>query len=258
MELLLETGLLKLLVPELEAWVTNESSDELTVQRKARFWAYLGALDRSTARRGTPPSNALELATVLFPALRDALHPDTNAIRDIGQHVVTAIRPVLDRLKASRRDADLARQILLAMRYIFPSSNPNRKRPRLAGREFLDDALRLHEIVSDADAAAPDLAGQPLLVDGEVMAPRADDDNPPELESLIDVGQGRRGRGRDRTARPAATTVASQPQATTGWTAPAATAHGLTPIPALAVMVPAPPGFLGTGAFGGRWSGASD
>src|SRR5207237_4001027 len=112
---------------------------------KARFWAYLGALDRSTQRREVPPSNALILATIMFAWLRDALHPDTNTIDDIGLHVAQATAQVLEQVKASRRDAELARRILLYIRHIFPSSNAGRRRPRFHDRECLDNALRLHE-----------------------------------------------------------------------------------------------------------------
>jgi poly(A) polymerase len=82
-----------------------------------------------------------------------------------------------------RRDAELARQILLAMRYLFPSSNPNRRRPRLSGREFLDDALRLAELVTDAETATPELAGQPLLAEGEPPGAPAGEELPPELQA---------------------------------------------------------------------------
>ena len=164
-ELLQRTTLLRLLVPALDAIL--EQSGPMRRRReprrgmaRARLQAYLAALDRSTARRDSAPSNSLILATLLLPRLRDALHPDTNSIRDIGHLVLQAIAPILEQVRASRRDSELARQILLAMRYIFPSSNAGRRRPRFAGREFLDDALRLHEIVSDAEALEPD-AGRP-------------------------------------------------------------------------------------------------
>src|SRR5688572_18241812 len=120
MELLLETGLLRLLVPALDQALEaqgGEANPETELEKR-RFWAYLAALDRSTLRRESPPSNALILATLLYPKLRDALHPDTNVIRDIGQYVSQAIAPAIEQLKASRRDSELARQILLTMRYI--------------------------------------------------------------------------------------------------------------------------------------------
>src|SRR6185369_8045204 len=165
MELLVETELLDILVPPLGAALRRPDPDEAMREARARFWAYLEALDRQVERRPTP-SNALLLATLALPPLRDALDPDSTAVRDVGQMVAQAIHPVVDRLKASRRDAELTRQILLALRYVLPSKRPNRRRPRLAGREFLDDTLRLAELVSDAEASDPAIAGRPILGEG--------------------------------------------------------------------------------------------
>lgn len=260
-ELLVETGLLDLLLPELAAALRQDDSDEEVRRRRVRFWAYLAALDRSTQRRDAAPTNALVLATLLFPPLRDALHPDSNAVRDVGQLVLASTTPVLDRLRASRRDSELARQILLAMRYLFPSSNPHRKRPRLAGREFLDDALRLHEIISDAEGLEGELAGRPVLVEG---APPPSDELPPELAGGSDLEvRGRDRRGRDRGRRPyggererAPMREASTPPGP-AWSP---SREVRTPIPDISgVRVPpSQPAFMGTGRFGRRWGAATD
>jgi poly(A) polymerase len=237
MEILLEAELLDLLAPELARGLKDDPSAEPESEadpakreevqkRRARLWAYLAALDRSTARRSVPPTNSLLLAVLMLPPLRDALDPDSAGVGDIGQLVAQSIQPVLERLRASRRDGELARQILLAIRYILPSKNPRRKRPRLAGREFFDEALRLCEIVSEAETMEPALAGQPLVgeagavgaglvgdgtgagaesgegtVNGEGLAADGaevgDEDLAPELEpvELNDRGRRRRGRG---------------------------------------------------------------
>src|SRR5205814_3792659 len=138
--------------PAAEAAEADPARVEAQQRRRARMWAYLDALDRSTARRPVPPTNSLLLAVLVLPPLRDALDPDSTGVGDIGQLVSQSIQPVLERVRASRRDGELARQILLAIRYILPSKNPRRKRPRLSGREFFDEALRLCEIISDAEA----------------------------------------------------------------------------------------------------------
>jgi len=178
MEILLEAELLDLLAPELARGLKADPTAEPDIdpakaeaqqQRRARLWAYLAALDRSTARRTVPPSNSLLLAVLMLPPLRDALDPDSTGVGDIGQMVAQSIQPVLERVRASRRDGELARQILLAIRYILPSKNPRRKRPRLAGREFFDEALRLCEIISDAEAQDPSLAGQPIAGEGQLI-----------------------------------------------------------------------------------------
>jgi poly(A) polymerase len=255
MELLRETTLLKVLVPALDAFLGAESTEPEAGRSTARFWAYLAALDRSTQRRDTPPSNALVLATLLFPTLRDVLHPDSNALRDVGQHVSQSIAAMLEQTKASRREGELARQVLLAMRYIFPSSNPSRRRPRLAGREFLDDALRLHEIVSDAEAMEPEIAGRPFVVQGGELPPlsaEADEKLARELETPSEFER-RRHQPREREG------TAVHPVADRQAMGAPVGAPGLvsTPIPDLARLGPRPawrPPFLGTGSFGGRWS----
>jgi poly(A) polymerase len=258
-ELLQRTTLLRLLVPALDT-ILQPSSEESPEARltRARLQAYLMALDRSTARRDSAPSNSLILATLLLPRLRDAVHPDTNSIRDIGQVVLQSISPILEQVRASRRDSELARQILLAMRYIFPSSNSGRRRPRFAGREFLDDALRLHEIVSDAEGQEADLAGHPLVAEGEVVpiSPEVEERLARELETPSEFERRRGSPARERegtSAPPSPPGERPVRVATLG----AGAAGARTPIPDLArlgLRNQSRPVFLGTGAFGGRWN----
>jgi poly(A) polymerase len=293
MEILLEAELLELLAPELARALKvdpNAAPDADPVQaeamqkRRARLWAYLEALDRSTARRSVPPTNSLLLAVLMLPPLRDALDPDSTGVGDIGQMVAQSIQPVLERLRASRRDGELARQILLAIRYILPSQNPRRKRPRLAGREFFDEALRLCEIISDAESRDPSLLGQPLAGEGDgapvdEAAATGDDESAPELEPVD--GYDRSGRRRRRGGRgPARGDEPRPPVRREGERAPApatlsparggasvGVSFGADPAPTLdgllgataLLLRPAKKApFLGTGAFGGPWSAALD
>jgi poly(A) polymerase len=280
-ELLQRTTLLRLLVPALATILDDIGPGGQNVQQdgqrdgqdeprrqpvvdneagltRARLQGYLAALDRSTARRDSAPSNSLILATLLLPKLRDALHPDTNNIRDIGQVVLQAISPTLEQVRASRRDSELARQILLAMRYIFPSSNAGRRRPRFAGREFLDDALRLHEIVSDAEGLEPLLAGRPMLADGEVapISAEAEERLARELETPSEFERRRGPPAREPAATTSGSSSSNGPRPAKV-PAIAAAFGGRTPIPDLArlgLSAERRPAFLGTGAFGGRWN----
>jgi poly(A) polymerase len=274
MELLVQTELLDLLTPEIARGLKGEPADAEAAMRRTRLWGYLGALDRSTAKRPVPPSNALLLAALLLPPLRDDLDPDSTGVRDVGQLVAQAIAPALERLRPSRRDSELARQILLALRYMLPSRNAHRRKPNLTGREFADDARRLAEIVADAESLDATLVGQPIVAEGTSLGePMPGDTNveeelaAPELDSLLDGRRPRRDRGpyrgpdrgADRPAVGATGTNRNQDRH------PAMGGSGSrlpplsTDLGALATAVQsllAPelrPAFLGLGSFGGPW-----
>ncbi|MBN2573344.1 MAG: polynucleotide adenylyltransferase PcnB [Deltaproteobacteria bacterium] len=272
-ELLVETGLLEVLLPELaQAWRSDEPEARKRVER---FWAYLQALDESIVARAETPSDALILATLLLPPLRDILAPNEQPAQSISQVVALSVRPVLERLKASRRDSESSRQILLALRYLLPGDRHRRQHHRLANRSFYQDALWLVAIVTRAEGLDP-----PLTVDNaatEAADPGIQEEElPPEL--LIDVegppardGRERRGRrergGRIDSASPAAVEPAPEmappaeiPDAwrpETWQPGPAVR----TPIPSLDGLpcLPRPrPAFLGCGTFGGRWATPAD
>jgi len=275
-ELLIETGLLKFLLPELaQAWHV-ENEDPKVKLRIERFWSYLRALDESVAARPTPPSDAMILAALLLPPLRDVLSPDGSPAKNAGQIVADSVQPILDRLKSSRRDSELCRQILLTVRYLLPSSRPQRPPSRLSGRPFYQDALWLSTIVARAEGRLPiEALAQPsaeIVLETAVEAP--EEELPPEL--LVDVdgeGRDRRDRyGRGRYGRPETPAAAAAPApvpaaargASPGQTAPREIPRSWepgprvrTPIPDLADLGPLPlakPAFLGVGTFGGRWA----
>ena len=264
-ELLLGTGLLEFLSPDLARALQQEPADEQARIRVARFWAYLAAVDRWTIRRGETPSDALLLAALLLPPLREALHPDTAAFPDPGQLVLQSAQSVVEQLKTSRRDTETARQILLATRYLFPSSTPNRKRPNLENREFYEDALRLVEIVTDAETSNPALAARPIpAAEGGVVAV-AEEVLPPDLRPLSERPGRRRGRRDRRPALPLPNgsdrspehpTAAPLREAPAPVFAPNLRSAIRTPIPSLTELarpVPFRPAFLGRGPFGSRW-----
>jgi poly(A) polymerase len=276
MELLVETDLLETFAPELAralrpATVETETPEqaEESARRRARLWAYLGALDRQTDRRPTAPTNALILATLLLPPLREALDPRTRGVRDVGHLITQSIAPALERLRPSRRDSELARQILLALRFLLPGAHPGH-RQKLRGREYYDDTLRLCEIVVDAEGLEPPLALRPAA--GEDGAAGAEMDAsleesalPPELESFESEGgrrrrRGRRGGGRLRDLPSEGRDAgrgAGEPRGRAPLPPPAAVPvdlNGLLAATRTLASSSARPAFLGSGAFGGPWS----
>jgi poly(A) polymerase len=279
-ELLVETGLLEFLVPELaQAW-SKENDDPEVKQRIQRFWAYLTALDESITTRGETPSDAMILATFLLPPLRDVLSLDGPPTQNISQVVGQSVEPILARLKTSRRDSELCRQILLTLRYLLPSNPPQRRPSRLSGRPFYQDSVWLAAIVARAEGwtLPEDLAA----TTSPVAESASDEELPPEL--MVDVdsssGRGRRDRGgrpgrrdrqderpnspSDQPTGPVAIAAAATPERplrenrTSPWLPGPAIR---TPIPDLADLGPLPPprpAFLGNGGFGSSWAARGD
>ncbi len=263
LELLVETDLLELLVPDLARSLKGEPADAEAALRRARLWNYLEALDRSAQKRPVAPTNALLLATLMLPPLRDALDPDTNGVRDIGQLVTQSLLPPFERLRPSRRDSELARQILLALRFTLPSRRPRRRRGDMEGREFYGEALRLAEMVAEIEAADPSLAGRPVLAPGTTLAdapaePAADEIDPVAaelLESDRRFGRDRdRGRDRERDRRPKG--GPGRPHAPAPM--PAMDLGSLAAAARALVTPDLRPAFLGSGGFGGPWAARAD
>lgn len=263
-ELLMETGLLEFLLPELaQAWSKEEEDPEVK-RRIQLFWSYLRALDESVLTRDQPPSDAMILATLLLPPLRKALAPDAPPTQNMAQLVAESVQPFFDRLKVSRRDSDLCRQILLALRFLLPGSRARRQRDRLANRPFFQDALWLASIVARAEGVEPVTADDTAEAPGDSTG--ADEELPPEL--LVDVEETghRRDRHRGRGGhpdlpprnQPAAPIASVRHEAPQGWQAGP---RVRTPIPNLDELGPLPlprPAFLGRGSFGSRWAGTAD
>src|SRR5450631_828710 len=256
LELLVEMDLLELLVPELARGLKGEPADDEATLRRARLWGYMAALDRSTAARPVAPSNALILAALLLPPLRDSLDPDSNGVRDVGQMVAQAIAPALERLR--------------------PSKNPRRRKTNLHG-EFAGEARRLAEIVLDAESVDPALAGRPILLEGTVLGegtpgedPLAGEDQEPENIYVDDDRHRGRDRGRDRgqdrgqdrgndrghdRGRGPSSQAPRPPLAPSA--ASASPPMNLAALATAARALLSPelrPAFLGVGAFGGPWS----
>lgn len=268
-ELLVQTGLLEFLLPELsQAWGRADSDPEVK-QRVERFWAYLAALDESIVARNETPTDAMILATFLLPPLRDVVGAEGQS--SLAQIVGQSVAPILVRLKASRRDTEVCRQILLTLRYLLPTFPSKRRPSRLAGRPFYQDALWLAAIVARAEGGTPfeDLAAT-MAVPAD--ADTAEEELPPEL--LVDV-DGESGKDRrDRSGRgsrndwqrnnsqgapsSAAPNRASQDDSMFRDTPGSPIRTAIPDLADLGPMPPPRPAFLGLGGFGGRWAARSD
>ncbi|HEX2573877.1 MAG TPA: polynucleotide adenylyltransferase PcnB [Polyangia bacterium] len=141
LELLLETGVLELLVPELSTLVGQEGDPE----GQERLWRVLGRLDVAEA---SSPSNAVLLCALVGPFLHPGVMDD--AVRmDLNAHLDERLRPILQRMRASRRDGERARQILLTLRRLW--SGRRRRRPMaLVRRDHFDEALQVFDLLGGA------------------------------------------------------------------------------------------------------------
>jgi poly(A) polymerase len=171
MELLIETGLLAVLAPEL-AWLFGDPDappppgplpDEATlVVRRQTAWGLLAEIDEKV-RALQPPTNALLLAAFVAPFVPG----DDEAVELEGaagaaaanDHAVQAealLGPVVLRLRASRRDAERARQILLAMRRLTPGRRRRLRPMALVKRDYFGETLALYEMLLRARGQSTD------------------------------------------------------------------------------------------------------
>jgi poly(A) polymerase len=150
-EFLEATGVLEVLAPPL--------AHRLTWDEEARSELYRAAtmLDVYVAR-GNTPSNALLLGVLTAPLAADILYvPDDG--RDPTQPLLDRVQDILTAVRASRRDTEIVRQLLIAQRRIGPSKRGpgGSRRGRahaLARRDWFPEALALYEMVHP-DAIEP-------------------------------------------------------------------------------------------------------
>ncbi len=142
MELLLETGVMQVLTPELHARVTGAGDDESV----RWWWQAVERLDAQVRERRVP-SNAVVLCALVGPFVGGELFDDAG-VRDIGQLIDERTRSILERMRVSRRDAERARQILLALRRLAPSRRRRGRPTALVRRDYFDEALQVYGLLS--------------------------------------------------------------------------------------------------------------
>ncbi|HKA88401.1 MAG TPA: polynucleotide adenylyltransferase PcnB [Haliangiales bacterium] len=162
MELLIETGVLAVLAPEL-AWLFGYAEaappsgplpdDAALAARRKAAWAILAEID-DKVRAQKPPTNALLLGALVapfVPADGEAVEPDGAPGPGPGNdHAAQAeglLGPVVLRLRASRRDAERARQILLALRRLAPGRRRRLRPMALVKRDYFAETLELYELL---------------------------------------------------------------------------------------------------------------
>jgi poly(A) polymerase len=151
LEFLEATGVLDVLAPPLAERIAYDEEARAELYRAATM------LDVYVAR-GNTPSNALLLGVLTAPLAADILYvPDDG--RDPSGPLLDRVGDILMAVRASRRDAEIVRQLLVAQRRIGPSKRGTggARRGRahaLARREWFGEALALFEMVHP-DAVEP-------------------------------------------------------------------------------------------------------
>ncbi len=139
--LLREVGLLDKLLPEVATWLRV---------KPAALDPYLALLDEAIASAETP-SNAALLILLSAPAVA-VLFDDATASRDLLAQIAATFDPIAVRLSIARRDAERARQMLVAQRRIAQArKRGGRLPPGLLLRDHAEEALGLHALFYRAE-----------------------------------------------------------------------------------------------------------
>ncbi len=142
LELLEETGVLEVLIPRLD----QELKADPAV--RTRLQGVLDGID-GAVRAGEAPTNALLLCALLAPFTEDLLYePDAEPFKgDVALELDERMRPILESMRASRRDSERARQILLVQRRLGPSKKRRNRPMTLVRRDWFAEALAIYELM---------------------------------------------------------------------------------------------------------------
>ncbi|MBA3394620.1 MAG: polynucleotide adenylyltransferase PcnB [Deltaproteobacteria bacterium] len=127
------------------------------VRRRQLAWAALPFIDRAVAE-GRDPSNAVAFGTILAPFLPDELRGG-----ELHAAVQELAHPMIVQLHVTRRDSERLRYLLLAQRKLLAARKRGGQAELAGGREMIDDAVLLFELLEraagnepgDAPAVAP-------------------------------------------------------------------------------------------------------
>ncbi len=128
------------------AALSIEDTPALAEQR-AMAWKLIDQLDALPPGE-TPISNALLLAILLQPFVIDDLLEAGNRPVDASTTILERAQPVVQELRIARRDAERARQILLAQRRLAPSRRRRGRPMALVRRDYFEDSLTLYEMAA--------------------------------------------------------------------------------------------------------------
>jgi poly(A) polymerase len=174
LELLQATGVLTVLVPELHRMLAREG-DHVGAERLIQT---LDAID-ALVMGGYNPSNALLVCALIAPFVYDQLFDidgDATQNRDAVAIIEQLAEPIVLSMRVSRRDAERARQILVAERRLGPSKKRRGRPMALVRRDWFGDALQLFELMhphAEGEVADEIARWHRLMRDGDHPPPPA-------------------------------------------------------------------------------------
>ena len=139
------------------------------VRRRTVAWATLPWIDKAVGE-GRDPSNAVAFGALLAPFLSDELRGGelTGAVHELAH-------PLIVQLHVTRRDSERIRYLLIAQRKLQAANRRGVKAELAGGREMIEDALLLFELMERATGHEPGAA--PAITPEEG---REDDDEDPD------------------------------------------------------------------------------
>ncbi|HEX2686226.1 MAG TPA: polynucleotide adenylyltransferase PcnB [Kofleriaceae bacterium] len=139
------------------------------VRRRMLAWATLPWIDKAVTE-GRDPSNAVAFGVLLAPFLPDGLRGSelNSAVHELAHALIV-------QLHVTRRDSERLRYVLIAQHKLLAANKRGLKAELIGGREMIEDAVLLFELLERADGREP---GSTPAITSSVTGLEADDDDP--------------------------------------------------------------------------------
>ncbi len=135
------------------------------VRRRMLAWAVLPWIDQVVAA-GRDPSNSVAFGALLAPFLSEETRP-----AELSGAVGELAHPLIGQLHITRRDSERLRHLLIAQRKLVAASKRGVQAELAGGREVMEDAVLLFELMARAAGREPGAAPAIAVSEG-----RDDDD----------------------------------------------------------------------------------
>ncbi len=122
-------------------------------RRRALAWATLDQVDHRV-QAGDELSNALVLSALLAPFAAETIVAPATRPGEANQVILDLGQPVVDQLRVARRDAERTRYALFGLRRVAAARARNLPVDGNGGRESLEDAVQLAELLAAAQGGA--------------------------------------------------------------------------------------------------------